>query len=109
MAIKNTKFVGGIFIAIGCFFGLLALASLAGGLYRVNWQVTELVRQYLVASGMIQPIHTMVDFYTHIKGIEYLICVAFFVAFPLFFQYVDKRKAHTTASARSNKTKVSTF
>lgn len=87
-----------ILISTGCLFGLGALASLIGGLYRVNWQVTELVRQYLVASGMIQPIHTMVDFYTHIKGIEYIICVAFFVAFPIFFQYVDKRKTHIKSS-----------
>ncbi len=79
-----------------------------GGLYRVNWQVTELVRQYLVASGMIQPIHTMVDFYTHIKGIEYIICVAFFVAFPIFFQYVNKRKNHTTASPEAKRVKVHT-
>ncbi|TKB24510.1 hypothetical protein FCL47_18460 [Desulfopila sp. IMCC35006] len=86
---KSTR----IFMAgTGCLFGMWALAALVGGLHRVNWQVTELMRQYLVASGMVQPIHTMVDFYTHIKGIEYIICVVFFVAFPAFFQYVEKRK-----------------
>jgi hypothetical protein len=98
MATKNMKPVTTVLISTGCLFGLWALASLMGGLYRVNWQVTELVRQYLVASGMIKPIHTLVDFYTHIKGIEYIICVVFFVAFPLFFQYVDKRKTHITTS-----------
>jgi hypothetical protein len=98
MTIKSMKSVPTVLIGTGCFFGLWALATLVGGLYRVNWQVTELVRQYLVASGMIQPIHTLVDFYTHIKGIEYIICVVFFVAFPIFFQYVDKRKAHITTS-----------
>jgi len=91
MAIKESKFVGKIMVATGSFFGLWALASLLGGLHRVNWQVTELMRQYLVASGMIKPIHTMVDFYTHIKGIEYIICVMFFVAFPVFFQYLEKK------------------
>jgi hypothetical protein len=105
MAIKSMKPVATLLIGTGCSFGLWALASLMGGLYRVNWQVTELVRQYLVASGMIQPIHTLVDFYTHIKGIEYIICVAFFVAFPLFFQYVDKRKTHITTSLGSNQIK----
>ena len=43
-----------------------------------------------VAIGMVKPLHTLVDYYTHIKGIEYLICVAFFVAFPVFFKYVNK-------------------
>lgn len=90
--IKGIKPVGALMIGTGGLFGLWALAAMVGGLHRVNWQVTELVRQYLVASGMIQPIHTMVDFYTHIKGIEYIICVMFFVAFPVFFRYVEKRK-----------------
>ena len=88
------KSVRTIMVGSGCFFGLWALAAMLGGLHRVNWQVTELVRQCLVASGMVQPIHTMVDFYTHIKGIEYIICVLFFVAFPVFFQYVEKKKTH---------------
>lgn len=78
-------------MAVGGLFGLWAMATLVGGLYRVNWQVTELARQYLIATGMIEPLHTVVDFYTHIKGIEYIICVGFFVAFPLFFRYVEKR------------------
>jgi hypothetical protein len=89
---KNIKPVGALMIGTGGLFGLWALAAMIGGLQRVNWQPTELVRQYLVASGMIQPIHTMVDFYTHIKGIEYIICVMFFVAFPVFFRYVEKSK-----------------
>ena len=94
MAIKAMKSGKTVLAATGGLFGIWALAALFGGLHRVNWQVTELLRQYLVASGMTQPIHTMVDFYTHIKGIEYIICVAFFVAFPAFFQYVEKRKTH---------------
>jgi len=87
--------------SVGGLFGLWALAALVGGLHRVNWQVTELIRHYLVASGMITPLHTMVDFYSHIKGIEYLICVAFFVAFPVFYTYVEKSDSRT-------KTKVHT-
>lgn len=105
MAIKNMKVFSTIMIGTGCIFGLWAFAALIGGLHRVNWQVTELMRQWLVASGMIQPIHTLVDFYTHIKGIEYIICVIFFVAFPIFFQYVDKRKTHITMSAGPDRTK----
>ncbi|MFT5726592.1 MAG: hypothetical protein ACI8PB_000713 [Desulforhopalus sp.] len=86
---------------IGGFFGLWAVAALVGGLHRVNWQVTELIRHYLVASGMITPLHTMVDFYSHIKGIEYLICVAFFVAFPVFYKYVEKSDNRTKTTVHS--------
>jgi hypothetical protein len=49
----------------------------------------------MVATGMVTPLHTLVDYYTHIKGIEYLICVAFFVAFPAFYIYVNKEKKGT--------------
>ncbi len=45
---------------------------------------------------MVKPLHTLVDYYTHIKGIEYLICVAFFVAFPVFFKYVNKEAKAVT-------------
>lgn len=106
MDIKNSKAVSAFFISTGCIFGIWALAALAAGLHRVNWHVTELMRQWLVASGMIQPIHTLVDFYTHIKGIEYIICVIFFVAFPIFFQYVNKRKTHITMQIRSGSKKT---
>ena len=92
MAIKDMKTVRILFAGTGCVFGLSAFTVLIAGLYRVNWQVTELIRHYLVASGMIRPIHTLVDFYTHIKGIEYIICVIFFIAFPIFYQYVNKKK-----------------
>lgn len=85
----------------GILFGMWAVAALIGGLKQVNWQVTELVRHYMVASGMISPIHTLVDFYTHVKGIEYIICVAFFVAFPVFFQYVNKQKTTVRMSTGS--------
>ncbi len=91
MSTQNTQKTATYAIgAVGGMFGIWALAALVGGLHRVDWQVTELVRQYLVATGMIRPIHTLVDFYSHIKGIEYLICVAFFVAFPIFFKYLEK-------------------
>jgi hypothetical protein len=45
-----------------------------------------------VAVGAIGEYETLVDFYTHIKGVEYIICVAFFVAFPAFYKYVNTTK-----------------
>lgn len=101
MVLKDKRSLGILMVGSSCLFGSWTLGVLVGGLHQVNWQVTELMRQCLVASGLIQPIHCMVDFYTHIKGIEYIICVAFFVAFPVFFRYVDKRKTHVTTSVTS--------
>ena len=105
MALQDLKNAKRLMVAGGSIFFLWAAAVLFSALHQVNWQVTELARQYLVATGMIQPIHTLVDFYTHIKGIEYIICVAFFVAFPIFFQYLEKRKTHITTPNRVNKTR----
>ncbi len=101
MTSKSIKTAGILMGGTGILFGMWAVAAVIGGLNQVNWQVTELARQYLVASGMVRPIHTLVDFYTQIKGVEYIICVAFFVAFPLFYRYVNKEKKALKVSSVS--------
>jgi ABC-type bacteriocin/lantibiotic exporter with double-glycine peptidase domain len=92
MRTTSSKTTSTIILAIGSIMCLWVGAAVTGALYQTNWSISELARQYMVASGMIKPLHTPVDFYTHIKGIEYLICVAFFVAFPVFYQYVNKEQ-----------------
>lgn len=74
---------------MGLIVGGWAATALIAGLKHVDWQVSELIRQYMIATGIVKPSHTLVDFYSHIKGIEYLICVAFFVVFPIFYKYVN--------------------
>lgn len=39
----------------------------------------------------VQPIYTLVDYYSYIKGMEYLICVGFFVGFPMFYRYINPK------------------
>ncbi|MBC8209001.1 MAG: hypothetical protein H8E79_07530 [Desulfobulbaceae bacterium] len=97
---SSSTAAGKAILGMGALISLWVAASFAGALYQVNWSVSELARQYMVATGMIKPLHTMVDFYTHIKGIEYLICVAFFVAFPVFFKYINKEKKSALARAK---------
>lgn len=81
------------------FFGTVAsiwsVAAILSGLAQVNWQVSEFLRQYLVAVGLIQEFHTLSDFYTHIKGIEYLIVVMFLSAFPVFYSYLNRPRQET--------------
>jgi len=89
---SSSKKATTIILGLGSLIVLWVAAAFVGALHQANWQVGELVRQYMLATGMMKPLHTLVDFYTHIKGIEYLICVAFFVAFPIFFKYVNKEK-----------------
>jgi len=89
---NSSKRVTVIMLGFGTLVGLWVSAAFVGALHQVNWQVGELARQYMLATGMMKPLHTLVDYYSHIKGIEYLICVAFFVAFPVFFKYVNKEK-----------------
>jgi len=86
------KFVSTLLV-VGGIFGLWAGASLLIGLSQANWQVSEMLRQYLVAVGAIKEFETLVDFYTHIKGIEYILCVAFLGAFPVFYKYLNTTKA----------------
>jgi len=47
----------------------------------------------LSSMGQVKEVVTLVDFYQYIKGIEYLICVAFFAGFPAFYRYIHGGKA----------------
>lgn len=38
--------------------------------------------------GQVEQIYTVVDFYTYIKGLEYLICLLLFSTFPVFYRYI---------------------
>ena len=44
--------------------------------------------------GHIKSVYTMVDFYQYIKTVEYLICVAFFVGFPMFYRYLMSKESN---------------
>ncbi len=94
-AIKASLFA--LLLIFGAGIGCWSLLAFTAGLKQADWQLGELLRQYLVATGVVKPTHTLVDFYSHIKGVEYLICVGFFVAFPLFYKYVnsDVKKVET--------------
>lgn len=50
--------------------------------------------------GQIKSVHTLVDFYQYIKSVEYLICVAFFVGFPMFYRYLMSSK-HTGSETKT--------
>ena len=39
--------------------------------------------------GQVKEVFTLVDFYQYIKGVEYLICIAFFVGFPAYYRYIN--------------------
>jgi len=90
---KQGSFLLAGIVGIGAAIGVWAVMTLIFSLAKVNWQLSELVRQYLVSVGAIHEYETLVDFYTHIKGVEYIICVAFLGAFPAFFKYISRTKA----------------
>jgi hypothetical protein len=79
-------------IFCGTIISIWSVAALLSGLAQVNWQVSELLRQYLIAAGLMQEFHTLSDFYTHIKGVEYIIAVLFLGAFPAFYAYLNNSK-----------------
>ena len=94
---NNSKIAARILFTMGTVICLWVGAALTSALSSVGWSISTLAGQYMSAVGMVKPLHTLVDYYTHIKGIEYLICVAFFVAFPVFFKYVNKAPKTVTA------------
>jgi hypothetical protein len=45
---------------------------------------------FMQSIGEFKSVYTLVDFYQYIKGVEYLICIAFFAGFPAFYRYIHK-------------------
>ncbi len=45
---------------------------------------------FLLTVGHVDKIYTVVDYYTYIKGLEYLICLLLFSTFPMFFRYINR-------------------
>jgi hypothetical protein len=37
-------------------------------------------------------VFTLVDYYQYIKGVEYMICIAFFVGFPMFYRCINHKE-----------------
>jgi hypothetical protein len=49
--------------------------------------------------GQVKSVYTLVDFYQYIKTVEYLICIAFFVGFPMFYRYMMGGKSSSPETA----------
>lgn len=90
--INSKRIVWHAAIFCGTLISIWSAAAFLSGLSQVNWQVSELLRQYLIAVGLMQEFHTLSDFYTHIKGVEYIIAVAFLGTFPAFYAYLNRSK-----------------
>ena len=88
-----------ITMGFGALIGLWSVVAFTSALYSANGNLAEVIRGYMVATGMITPLHNLVDYYTHIKGVEYLICVVFFVAFPIFYRGLNDDKDFKTANS----------
>jgi len=57
------------------------------------------MNQLLSSVGEIKEVFTMVDYYQYIKSVEYLICVAFFVGFPMFYRCINKKEESSASEA----------
>ena len=51
----------------------------------------RMIGQILDSIVEVHKVYTLVDFYQYIKGIEYLICIAFFIGFPMFYKYLNEK------------------
>jgi hypothetical protein len=94
------KKTSALFIAVagaGTIFGIWAVAAFTSLLAQMDWSLGEVLRQYMVATGALAEQETLVDYYTHIKGAEYIIAVAFLGLYPVFYKYVNRTKAEVKA------------
>jgi hypothetical protein len=58
----------------------------------------ELISSLFFSIGEVSEVHTVVDFYQYIKTVEYLLCVAFFIGFPMFFRHVINAGSTSTST-----------
>lgn len=63
------------------------LIMLFGFIFQAEW-----AKNFMIGVGMIKPMHTQVDYYSYVKGIEYLLCVYYFLIFPVFYMFVNHKK-----------------
>ena len=92
---KRMIWNGAIFF--GTIISIWSAAAFLSGLAQVNWQFSELLRNYLIAVGLMKEFQTLSDFYTHIKGIEYIIAVLFLGIFPVYYTYLNRTKGRLVA------------
>jgi len=90
---KRNKALFAAVAGAGAIFGIWAITAFVSVLAQMDWSLGEVVRQYLVATGALSDQETLVDYYTHIKGAEYIIAVAFLGLEPLYYKYVNRTKA----------------
>lgn len=89
---KTTRTTFWVLGGVGAVFGIWAITAFTSLLAQLDWNVAEVLRQYMVATGALNEQETLVDYYTHIKGAEYIIAVAFLGLYPVFFKYVNRTK-----------------
>lgn len=53
----------------------------------------EMLKNLFGTMGEVSEVVTLVDFYQYIKGVEYLICIAFFILFPMYYRYIHQDKS----------------
>ncbi|MGW8161774.1 MAG: hypothetical protein ACWGN1_05955 [Desulfobulbales bacterium] len=100
MAATDRKRSRALFMAVagaGAIFGIWAVTAFTALLAQMDWNLGEVLRQYMVATGVLAEQETLVDYYTHIKGAEYIIAVAFLGLYPVFYKYVNRTKVRMKA------------
>lgn len=94
---KNTaRIIWHTSIFTGTIISIWSVAAFMSGMAQVNWQFSEFLRQYMIAIGVMKEFQTLTDFYTHIKGVEYIICASFLGFFPVYFSFLNNRKQESS-------------
>lgn len=65
--------------------------------------MAHLITEFFDFIGRLVQIHTLVDYYNYVKAVEYLICLGFFVVFPIFYRDVIKYRGDVGKHERHDK------
>jgi len=86
---KKENVLTTIIVALTLGVGVWSVTCLVSALAFVGWSPAQLFGSYLTSIGTP---NTLVEYYSQIKGVEYIVCASFLALFPLYFKYVNKTK-----------------
>ena len=90
---KKSKGLAISILAIAGVITVWAGSALCSDVVHAKEQTSGLLN-FLNSIGLIKTKETLVDFYTYIKGVEYLLVVIFLCFFPLYYKFLGGKKGN---------------
>ncbi|MCF6290790.1 MAG: hypothetical protein L3J03_07335 [Desulfobacterales bacterium] len=80
-----------VFYAIAMAIAAWCVGSIILGIVQADEKGLDIFRKYIEFFGLTHYHYTELSHYIYVKGIEYILAVLYFFAFPVFYLIINKR------------------